>query len=56
MSHSAITALEDFLRPQVSFGKSRLETLCLLIVGIVGARTVNLGMSPRTSAFVKLSC
>jgi hypothetical protein len=43
MSHPAITALEGFLRPHVPLGKSRLETLCLLIVGIVGARTVNLG-------------
>ncbi len=43
MSHRAITALEGFLRPHVALGKSRLETLCLLIVGIVGARTVNLG-------------
>jgi len=43
MPHRAITALEGFLRPQVALGKSRLETLCLLIVGIVGARTVNLG-------------
>lgn len=43
MSHRTITALEDLLRPHVALGKSRLETLCLLIVGIVGARTVNLG-------------
>ena len=43
MSHRTITALEDFLRPHVALGKSRLETLCLLIVGIVSARTVNLG-------------
>ena len=37
MSHRTITALEDFLRPHVALGKSRLETLCLLIVGIGGA-------------------
>jgi len=43
MSHRTITALEDLLRPHVALGKSRLETLCLLIVGIVSARTVNLG-------------
>jgi hypothetical protein len=43
VSHRAITALEESLSPHVSLSKSRLETLCLLIVGMVGARTVNLG-------------
>lgn len=43
MLHRAITALEGFLRPHVSLSKSRLETLCLLMVGMVSARTVNLG-------------
>jgi len=43
MSHRTITALEGFLRPHVALGKSRLETLCLLIVGMIGARTVSLG-------------
>ena len=42
MSHLAIAALEGILRPHVALGKSRLETLCLLIVGMVSARTVNL--------------
>ena len=41
-SHLAIPALEEILRPHVALGKSRLETLCLLIVGMVSARTVNL--------------
>ena len=43
MSQRAITALAASLQPRVDLGKSRLETLCLLIVGMVGARTVNLG-------------
>lgn len=43
MPHRTITALEGFLRPHVDLGKSRLETLCLLLVGMVSARTVNLG-------------
>ena len=43
MSQRTITALEGFLRPHVALGKSRLETLCLLLVGMVSARTVNLG-------------
>ena len=42
MSHLAIAALEGILRPHVALGKSRLQTLCLLIVGMVSARTVNL--------------
>ena len=43
MSHRAITALARTLQPRVGLGKSRLETMCLLIVGMVSARTVNLG-------------
>ena len=43
MPHRAITALEGILRPHVGLGKSRLETLCLIVVGMVSARTVNLG-------------
>jgi hypothetical protein len=31
------------LRPHVALSKSRLETLCLLVAGMVSARTVNLG-------------
>ena len=43
MTHRAITALARTLQSRVSLGKSRLETMCLLIVGMVSARTVNLG-------------
>jgi hypothetical protein len=43
MLHRAIRALEGILSPHVSLSKSRLETLCLLVVGMVSARTVNLG-------------
>ena len=42
-AHRAITALAAVLRPRIGLSKSRLETLCLLVVGIVSARTVNLG-------------
>ena len=42
MSHQAITALSRTLRGHVGLGKSRVETLCMLVVGMVGARTVNL--------------
>jgi Transposase DDE domain len=42
MPHLALAALEGILRPHVALSKSRLETLCLLIVGMVSARTVNL--------------
>jgi hypothetical protein len=37
-----ITALGDLLRRYVPLGKSRLETMALLTVGMIGARTVNL--------------
>lgn len=43
MPHRAIAALTAVLRPRVPLGKTRLETLCLLVVGMVSARTVNLG-------------
>jgi len=43
MSHRAISALSRILRGHVGLGKRRLETLCMLVVGMIGARTVNLG-------------
>jgi hypothetical protein len=43
MHHCVIRALAGILRPHVCLGKSRLETLSLLVVGMLGARTVNLG-------------
>ena len=43
MQNRTITALADRLRACIPLSKSRLETLCLLIVGAIGARTVNLG-------------
>jgi hypothetical protein len=43
MSRHAVTALSQTLRGYVGLGKWRLETLCMLVVGMVGARTVNLG-------------
>ena len=42
MPHRAITTLQQTLRPHVGLSKSRLETLCLIVVGMVSARTVNL--------------
>lgn len=43
MSHRAVAALAETLRGHVGLGKSRLETLSMLVVGMIGARTVNLG-------------
>ena len=42
MHHRAIAALREKLRPHVGLSKSRLETLCLMLIGMVSARTVNL--------------
>jgi len=50
MSHRAVAALARTLRGRVGLGKSRLETLCMLVVGMVGARTVNLGHVASTGA------
>jgi hypothetical protein len=42
MPHRAIATLQEIVRPHVGLGKSRLETLCLIVVGMISARTVNL--------------
>ena len=42
MPHRAIAALREKLRPHVGLSKGRLETLCLIVVGMISARTVNL--------------
>ena len=42
MSHRAVAALQGILRAHVGLGKSRLETLCLIMLGMLNARTVNL--------------
>jgi Transposase DDE domain len=43
MTHRAIAALTQMLEGHVALGKSRLETMGLLVVGMISARTVNLG-------------
>ena len=42
MTNRTITVLASRLSPHVALGKTRLETLCLLIVAVISARTVNL--------------
>lgn len=42
MERPVITALAELLRGHVNLSKSRLETMALLTVGMIGARTVNL--------------
>ena len=42
MSHRAVAALQGILRAHVGLSKSRLETLCLIMLGMLNARTVNL--------------
>lgn len=42
MTSFALTDLQKTLTPHVQLGKSRLETLCLLVLGMISARTVNL--------------
>jgi hypothetical protein len=46
MSHQAIPVLAQMLQGQVGLGKRRLETLCMLVVGMIGARTVT--TTPQT--------
>lgn len=42
MASNFVAALASKLSAHVGLGKTRLETLCLLIVGVISARTVNL--------------
>ncbi len=42
MNIRALADLQKTPAPHVPLGKSRLETLCLLLLGMIGARTVNL--------------
>jgi hypothetical protein len=42
MLHHAIVALRDNLRPHLKLSKDRAETLALIVVAMVSARTVNL--------------
>ena len=42
MLHRAIATLRDTLRPHLGLGKDRVETLALIVVAMVSARTVNL--------------
>jgi hypothetical protein len=42
MPNRAISALIGILRPEIDLSKSRLETLCLIVIGMVSARSVNL--------------
>ena len=53
MHHRAIATLQEILRPHVGLGKSRLETLCLLVVGMISARTVTLVGIPALIAAVR---
>jgi hypothetical protein len=57
MQNRIVTALAARLRVHIPLSKSRLETLCLLIVGAIGARTVNLGhiATERASAAMPAS-
>lgn len=41
MSNRNVIALAARRRPSIGLGESGLETLCLLIVGGIGARTVS---------------
>ncbi len=42
MTRVALAGLSKLLSPHVPLGKSRLETLCLLVLGVISARTVSL--------------
>ncbi len=42
MLHRAITTLQETLRPHLGLSKDRVETLALIVVAMVSARTVNL--------------
>ncbi len=43
MLHRAIATLRETLRPHLGLSKARLETLALIVVAMVSARTVRVG-------------
>ena len=54
MSYRAITALLEILRPEIDLSKRRLETLCMIVIGMLSARTVNLShLACERPGFVK---
>ena len=42
MTSCSLADLQKTLTPHVCLGKTRLETLCLLVLGMISTRTVNL--------------
>lgn len=42
MLHHTIATLAGILRPELALSRSRVETLCMIVIGMVSARTVNL--------------
>ena len=42
MLHQAVATLQQRLSPHLALSKSRVETVALIVMGMVGARTVNL--------------
>ena len=56
MTRNAITALTLALSPQVLLSKTRLETLCLLIVAMISARSVTLShLACERGGYVQIS-
>lgn len=57
MDRPVIAALASVLRRHVDLSKSRLETMALLVIGMIGARTVNLAhlACERGSALAELA-
>lgn len=42
MTRCSLANMQKTLTPHVQRGKTRVETLCLLVLGMISARTVNL--------------
>jgi hypothetical protein len=42
MTSCSLADLQKTLTPHLQLGKTRVETLCLLVLGMISARTVNL--------------
>jgi hypothetical protein len=58
MLHQAIATLRDTLRPHLGLSKDRVETLALIVIAMVSARTVNLShlAAERPGATLATSC
>ena len=56
MLHRTIATLAEILRPEPALSKSRVETLCMIVIGMISARTVISAISPANVLVRRCRC